>query len=62
MLGPTYIFSHVWCFFFQIKKWGNVEWSHDIEHADTKARVAAACLFVHLVSEQTTKVSKTSVL
>ncbi|XP_072039211.1 ATP synthase mitochondrial F1 complex assembly factor 2-like [Amphiura filiformis] len=47
---------------YQVQRWGNVEWSHDIEYADSKARVAAASLFVHLVTEQTKKISKSSLL
>ncbi|XP_072167727.1 ATP synthase mitochondrial F1 complex assembly factor 2-like [Diadema setosum] len=43
---------------FQIQKWGSVEWAHDIEFADSKARVAAAVLFTHLVSEHTEKIQK----
>ena len=30
---------------FQIEKWGNVEWHHDLELHDTTARLAAAALF-----------------
>ncbi|XP_033630129.1 ATP synthase mitochondrial F1 complex assembly factor 2-like [Asterias rubens] len=36
---------------FQIARWGSVEWAHDTEMADTKARVAAAALFTHLVTQ-----------
>ncbi|XP_071489879.1 ATP synthase mitochondrial F1 complex assembly factor 2-like [Diadema antillarum] len=43
---------------FQIQKWGSVEWAHDMEFADSKARVAAAVLFTHLVSEHTEKIQK----
>ncbi|XP_022092573.1 ATP synthase mitochondrial F1 complex assembly factor 2-like [Acanthaster planci] len=35
---------------FQIARWGSVEWAHDTENADLKARVAAAALFTQLVS------------
>ena len=35
---------------FQIAKWGNVEWSHDLDLHDTRSRVAAAAIFVHLTS------------
>ena len=34
----------------QIARWGSVEWAHDTENADLKARVAAAALFTQLVS------------
>ncbi|XP_007174282.2 ATP synthase mitochondrial F1 complex assembly factor 2 isoform X2 [Balaenoptera acutorostrata] len=36
---------------FQIQKWGNVEWAHDYEVWDLRARTAAGALFVHLCSE-----------
>ncbi|XP_061032239.1 ATP synthase mitochondrial F1 complex assembly factor 2 isoform X2 [Eubalaena glacialis] len=36
---------------FQIQKWGNVEWAHDYEVQDLRARTAAGALFVHLCSE-----------
>lgn len=36
---------------FQIKYWGNVEWAHDVDLMDTRARLAAAVLFIHLNSE-----------
>ncbi|XP_038047228.1 ATP synthase mitochondrial F1 complex assembly factor 2-like isoform X2 [Patiria miniata] len=35
---------------FQTARWGSVEWAHDTEIADLKARVAAASLFTQLVS------------
>lgn len=35
----------------QIQKWGNVEWAHDYELQDLRARTAAGALFVHLCSE-----------
>ncbi|XP_030717058.1 ATP synthase mitochondrial F1 complex assembly factor 2 isoform X4 [Globicephala melas] len=36
---------------FQIQKWGNVEWAHDYELRDLRARTAAGALFVQLCSE-----------
>jgi hypothetical protein len=33
---------------FQIKHWGNVEWSHDIEHYDTMSRFACGMMFFSL--------------
>ncbi|XP_013380946.1 ATP synthase mitochondrial F1 complex assembly factor 2 [Lingula anatina] len=36
---------------FQIKRWGSVEWHHDIDLLELKARVAAAVLFVHMSTE-----------
>ena len=35
---------------FQTKIWGNVEWSHDIEHQETCCRLAASLLFYHFTS------------
>lgn len=32
---------------FQLKFWGRVEWSHDMNQQDLQARLAAAILFVH---------------
>ncbi|XP_028912234.1 ATP synthase mitochondrial F1 complex assembly factor 2 isoform X1 [Ornithorhynchus anatinus] len=36
---------------YQIQKWGNVEWAHDYELHELRARTAAGTLFVHLCSE-----------
>uniref|UniRef100_T1J1S3 ATP synthase mitochondrial F1 complex assembly factor 2 n=1 Tax=Strigamia maritima TaxID=126957 RepID=T1J1S3_STRMM len=36
---------------FQISRWGNVEWAHEIELMDSRARVAAATLFTQLNCE-----------
>uniref|UniRef100_A0A8D2LTU8 ATP synthase mitochondrial F1 complex assembly factor 2 n=1 Tax=Varanus komodoensis TaxID=61221 RepID=A0A8D2LTU8_VARKO len=36
---------------YQIRKWGNVEWAHDYDVYDLRARTAAATLFAHLCSE-----------
>ncbi|XP_036134349.1 ATP synthase mitochondrial F1 complex assembly factor 2 isoform X4 [Molossus molossus] len=38
---------------YQIQKWGNVEWAHDYELQELRARTAAGTLFVHLCSEST---------
>lgn len=38
----------------QIQKWGNIEWAHDYELQELRARTAAGTLFVHLCSESTT--------
>lgn len=43
---------------FQVSRWGKVEWSHDVEYADLKARVSAAALFVHLVQESSNIITK----
>ncbi|PIK54925.1 putative ATP synthase mitochondrial F1 complex assembly factor 2-like [Apostichopus japonicus] len=43
---------------FQVAKWGRVEWSHDVEFADLKARVSAAGLFIHMVLESTQTIQK----
>lgn len=33
---------------YQISKWGNIEWAHDVELLDLQARVAAATVFLHI--------------
>uniref|UniRef100_A0A9L0S476 ATP synthase mitochondrial F1 complex assembly factor 2 n=1 Tax=Equus caballus TaxID=9796 RepID=A0A9L0S476_HORSE len=38
----------------EIQKWGNIEWAHDYELQELRARTAAGALFVHLCSESTT--------
>ncbi|XP_054427109.1 ATP synthase mitochondrial F1 complex assembly factor 2 isoform X2 [Pteronotus mesoamericanus] len=38
---------------YQIQKWGNVEWAHDYELQELRARTAAGALFVLLCSEST---------
>lgn len=46
---------------FQTAKWGNIEWAHDIDLTQTRARVAAGILFVHLSNDFTsTKTRKVS--
>uniref|UniRef100_A0A8C8Z8E8 ATP synthase mitochondrial F1 complex assembly factor 2 n=1 Tax=Prolemur simus TaxID=1328070 RepID=A0A8C8Z8E8_PROSS len=39
---------------YQIQKWGNIEWAHDYELQELRARTAAGALFVHLCSESAT--------
>uniref|UniRef100_A0A670XVZ8 ATP synthase mitochondrial F1 complex assembly factor 2 n=1 Tax=Pseudonaja textilis TaxID=8673 RepID=A0A670XVZ8_PSETE len=39
---------------YQIQHWGNVEWAHDYERYDLRARTAAATLFVLLCLENST--------
>ncbi|XP_032354895.1 ATP synthase mitochondrial F1 complex assembly factor 2 isoform X1 [Camelus ferus] len=39
---------------YQIQKWGSIEWAHDYERQELRARTAAGTLFVHLCSESTT--------
>ncbi|XP_057167250.1 ATP synthase mitochondrial F1 complex assembly factor 2 isoform X1 [Ursus arctos] len=39
---------------YQIQKWGNIEWAHDYELQELRARTAAGTLFVHLCSESAT--------
>uniref|UniRef100_A0A8C6NB53 ATP synthase mitochondrial F1 complex assembly factor 2 n=1 Tax=Melopsittacus undulatus TaxID=13146 RepID=A0A8C6NB53_MELUD len=39
---------------YQIQRWGNVEWAHDYDLCELRARAAAGTLFVHLCSESTT--------
>lgn len=45
---------------FQVNRWGNVEWSHDIDKAQTTSRVAAAALFVYLNESSTNNTQKLS--
>jgi len=42
----------------QTGHWGTVEWAHDIEQHDTTARLAAATMFVHFNSAQSTVKTK----
>uniref|UniRef100_UPI0037E904FC ATP synthase mitochondrial F1 complex assembly factor 2 n=1 Tax=Semicossyphus pulcher TaxID=241346 RepID=UPI0037E904FC len=39
---------------YQIRRWGNVEWAHDYDMYELRARTAAGALFVHLSSESST--------
>ncbi|XP_053738753.1 ATP synthase mitochondrial F1 complex assembly factor 2 [Synchiropus splendidus] len=39
---------------YQIQRWGNVEWAHDYDMYELRARTAAGVLFVHLSSETST--------
>ncbi|XP_005523112.2 PREDICTED: ATP synthase mitochondrial F1 complex assembly factor 2 [Pseudopodoces humilis] len=39
---------------YQIRRWGNVEWAHDYDLCELRARTAAGTLFVHLCSESST--------
>ncbi|KAG8521854.1 ATP synthase mitochondrial F1 complex assembly factor 2, partial [Galemys pyrenaicus] len=39
---------------YQIQKWGNIEWAHDYELQELRARTAAGTLFIHLCSESST--------
>lgn len=38
----------------QIQRWGNVEWAHDYDMFELRARTAAGALFVQLASESST--------
>lgn len=38
----------------QIRCWGNVEWAHDYDMYELRARTSAGALFVHLTSESST--------
>ncbi|XP_045214684.2 ATP synthase mitochondrial F1 complex assembly factor 2-like [Mercenaria mercenaria] len=40
---------------FQIEKWGNVEWYHDIDILELRGRLAASALFVHWSNETASK-------
>ncbi|XP_052781651.1 ATP synthase mitochondrial F1 complex assembly factor 2-like [Mya arenaria] len=46
---------------FQIERWGNVEWYHDIDLYDLQSRMSAAALFVHW-SNETVKIKRKSML
>uniref|UniRef100_A0A8C8E8I0 ATP synthase mitochondrial F1 complex assembly factor 2 n=1 Tax=Otus sunia TaxID=257818 RepID=A0A8C8E8I0_9STRI len=39
---------------YQIQRWGSVEWAHDYDLYELRARAAAGTLFVHLCSESST--------
>ncbi|XP_017273999.1 ATP synthase mitochondrial F1 complex assembly factor 2 [Kryptolebias marmoratus] len=39
---------------YQIRRWGNVEWAHDYDMYELRARTAAGALFVQLSSESST--------
>ncbi|XP_026171568.1 ATP synthase mitochondrial F1 complex assembly factor 2 [Mastacembelus armatus] len=43
---------------YQIRCWGNVEWAHDYDMYELRARTAAGALFVHLSSESSTVKNK----
>ncbi|XP_053367707.1 ATP synthase mitochondrial F1 complex assembly factor 2 [Clarias gariepinus] len=43
---------------YQIQRWGNVEWAHDYDMYELRARTAAGALFVHLSSESSTMKKK----
>ncbi|XP_064595279.1 ATP synthase mitochondrial F1 complex assembly factor 2-like [Liolophura sinensis] len=43
---------------FQIDQWGNVEWAHDLDREEMKARLSAAALFVHWCSEGNSSLQK----
>ena len=52
-------FCHAFCLF-QIEKWGNVEWHHDVDLMELRARISSATLFIHLNSEDRTLKQKES--
>lgn len=43
-----------------MNRWGNVEWSHDVDKSQTTSRVAAAALFVYLNEGTTNNIHKLS--
>lgn len=56
-LGPKSSFVFLLFFFSgptQIRCWGNVEWAHDYDMYELRARTSAGALFVHLTSESST--------
>lgn len=56
--GPKQWFCFFFPFYFsillQIRCWGNVEWAHDYDMYELRARTSAGALFVHLTSESST--------
>uniref|UniRef100_A0AC34QA15 ATP synthase mitochondrial F1 complex assembly factor 2 n=1 Tax=Panagrolaimus sp. JU765 TaxID=591449 RepID=A0AC34QA15_9BILA len=46
---------------YQAKVWGNVEWSHDIEHQETCCRLAAAFLFYYFTANSHIKEMQSAV-
>eukprot|EP00106_Octopus_bimaculoides_P009424 XP_014776866.1 PREDICTED: ATP synthase mitochondrial F1 complex assembly factor 2-like [Octopus bimaculoides] len=47
-------------FVFQTQKWGSVEWYHDLDLYENRARLAAAVLFTHWSSENASMKQKTT--
>ncbi|XP_076459487.1 ATP synthase mitochondrial F1 complex assembly factor 2-like [Babylonia areolata] len=45
---------------FQAQRWGSIEWLHDVDKYELQSRLAAATLFVHWCSENTTVRQKAS--
>ncbi|XP_029634697.1 ATP synthase mitochondrial F1 complex assembly factor 2 [Octopus sinensis] len=45
---------------FQTQKWGSVEWYHDLDLYENRARLAAAVLFTHWSSENASMKQKTT--
>lgn len=45
---------------YQVLKWGNVEWYHDLDIQELKARIAAATLFIYWTSESSVTKKKAS--
>ncbi|XP_050392028.1 ATP synthase mitochondrial F1 complex assembly factor 2 isoform X1 [Patella vulgata] len=45
---------------YQVKKWGSVEWYHDIDEYELKTRLASATLFIHWSSENVSVKQKAS--
>ncbi|CAK8685267.1 unnamed protein product [Clavelina lepadiformis] len=45
---------------YQVAKWGNVEWYHDVEKHEMQMKTAACALFFQMCAEQTTSISYTS--
>ena len=46
----------------QSKRWGSVEWYHDVDRYELQSRLAASTLFVHWCSENTTIRQKASLV
>lgn len=44
--------------FLQTRRWGRIEWAHELSQQDTQARAAAGILFIHLNSSSSKTRSK----
>lgn len=43
---------------YQISKWGNVEWYHDVDLLESRTKVAASAMFIHSCSEDSQYIVK----
>lgn len=47
---------------FQAKRWGRVEWAHELNQQDLQSRVAAAIMFIYFNSSSSIVKSKAEVI